>query len=92
MSGLNNCFPSFHASLAVTFALIMASSANRRARRITYTIAGLVVYSTLYLGFHWILDVFGGVLFASVCTLMATYAVENYPMELALFRVRWRRR
>lgn len=92
MSGLNNCFPSFHASLSLTIALIMASSANRRARRITYAITCLVVYSTLYLGFHWLLDVFGGVLFASVCTLMATYAVENYPMELALFRVQWRRR
>ncbi len=92
LSGLNNCFPSFHVSLALTIALIMTESSNRRVRRITFVLAGLVVYSTLYLGFHWVLDVFGGVLFASVCTLLSTYAVDNYPMEIALFRVRWRRR
>lgn len=88
LSGLNNCFPSFHTSLATSFALLMSESSNRRLRRTMYVLAGLVLYSTLYLGFHWVLDAFGGVLFAAVCSLLATYAVERYPMELAFLRAR----
>jgi membrane-associated phospholipid phosphatase len=88
LSGLNNCFPSFHTSLAVTYALLITESADRRLRRTMLVLAALVVHSTLYLGFHWVLDSFAGVLFAAVCTLLATYAVENYPLELAFLRSR----
>jgi membrane-associated phospholipid phosphatase len=88
LSGLNNCFPSFHCSLALTFALITSASPNKRLRRTTLTLALLIVFSTLYLGFHWVLDVFAGALFAAGCSLLATWAVERYPMELALFRAR----
>ncbi len=86
LSGLNNCFPSFHSSLATTFAMLLSQSANRRLRRTMYVLAALVVASTLYLGFHWVLDVFAGVVFAAVCTLLATWAVENFKLELALYR------
>lgn len=88
MSGLNNCFPSFHTSLAISIALILSKSANKRLRRTMYALSALVVYSTLYLGFHWVLDVFAGVLFASACTLLATWAVENFRLELVLYRAR----
>lgn len=84
LSGLNNCFPSFHTSLALSYALIISHSANRRLRRSMMVLAGLVCYSTLYLGFHWVLDAFGGVVFAAVCSLLATWAVENFRLELAL--------
>ena len=88
MSGLNNCFPSFHTSLAISFAMIVSKSANKRLRRTLYVVAALVVYSTLYLGFHWVLDVLAGVLFASACSLLATWAVENFKLELVLYRTR----
>lgn len=88
MSGLNNCFPSFHTSLAVSIGLILSNSASKRLRRTFYAITALVIYSTLYLGFHWVLDVFGGVLFASFCTLLATWAVENFKLELVFYRAR----
>jgi membrane-associated phospholipid phosphatase len=88
LSGLNNCFPSFHTSLATSFALLMSESSNRRLRRTMYFLAGLVFYSTLYLGFHWVLDAFAGVVFAAACSLLATWAVERYPMELAFLRSR----
>jgi len=88
LSGLNNCFPSFHCSLALTFALLLSQSTNRRLRRTMYVMTALVVASTLYLGFHWVLDVFGGVVFAAVCTLLATWAVENFKLELVLYKAR----
>lgn len=88
MSGMNNCFPSFHTSLAITFALVISQSGNKRLRRTILVLSGLVVYSTLYLGFHWALDVFAGVVFASFCTLLATWAVENFRLELVFYRAR----
>jgi membrane-associated phospholipid phosphatase len=88
LSGLNNCFPSFHTSLALSFAILISQSGNRRLRQTMYVLAGLVVYSTLYLGFHWVLDAFAGVIFAATCSLLATYAVENFKLELVFSRTR----
>ncbi len=90
LSGMNNCFPSFHCSLAFTYAMIAARSSNRRMRRSTTAVAWLVLYSTLYLGFHWSLDVFGGLVFAALCTVLANWAVEHLPLETVLLRVRAR--
>ena len=88
LSGLNNCFPSFHTSLALSYGLLISGSSNVKLRRAMLFLAGLVVYSTLYLGFHWVLDVFGGVLFAAMCTILATWAVENFRLELVFYRAR----
>ena len=88
LSGLNNCFPSFHCSLALTFALLLSESANRRLRRTMVVMTALVVASTLYLGFHWVLDVLGAVVFAAGCTLLATWAVDNFKLELVFQRAR----
>ena len=88
LSGLNNCFPSFHTSMAVTIALILSQSASKRLRRTMYVLAALVIYSTLYLGFHWILDVLAGVLFGAGCTYLASAAVDKFRLEFVLYRTR----
>jgi membrane-associated phospholipid phosphatase len=88
LSGLNNCFPSFHTSMAVSIALILSKSASKRLRRTMYVLAALVIYSTLYLGFHWILDVLAGVLFGAGCTFLASAAVERFRLEFVLYRTR----
>lgn len=59
-SGLDNCFPSFHTSLAVTAAVIACRMGPPLfARAVALSAAG-VVLSTLYLGIHWIADVAAG--------------------------------
>lgn len=68
LSGLDNCFPSLHTSLALTFALVAWRSGNRRLAIALTTGAALVMLSTLYLGVHWVVDLVGGALLAAVAT------------------------
>lgn len=64
MSGLDNCFPSLHTSVALTYALVALQSGHRRLAAVIGTAAGLVMLSTLYLGVHWVPDMLGGVVLA----------------------------
>jgi membrane-associated phospholipid phosphatase len=62
MSGIDNCFPSFHTSLSVTMALF-AWRSGRKAFALTMGIVSVsIILSTLYLGIHWLFDVAGGIL------------------------------
>lgn len=63
-SGLNNCFPSLHTSLALTYALVAWRHGYRRLAILLSIAAGLVMLSTLYLGIHWVLDMAFGSLLA----------------------------
>lgn len=65
-SGLDNCFPSLHTSLALTFALVAWRSGYRRLGTLLSGAAGLVMLSTLYLGVHWPLDLMAGAVLAAV--------------------------
>ncbi|MFZ5825969.1 MAG: phosphatase PAP2 family protein [Bacillota bacterium] len=60
-SGLDNCIPSLHTSLAITYALVAWRQGYRRLAIVLSVCAGLVMLSTLYLGVHWLLDMLAGV-------------------------------
>jgi len=62
MSGLDNCFPSYHCSLTISLVLVACSGAPRRFARAALISGGLILLSTVYLGFHWVLDLLTGVL------------------------------
>lgn len=62
MSGLDNCFPSYHTSLTVSLVLIAAAGSQRAFARAAAVSGALIVVSTVYLGFHWMLDVLTGVI------------------------------
>jgi membrane-associated phospholipid phosphatase len=59
MSGVDNCFPSFHTSLAVTLALV-AWHGGRRFGLLITSFAAANVLATMYLGVHWVTDVAAG--------------------------------
>ncbi|MDD5541922.1 MAG: phosphatase PAP2 family protein [Acidobacteriia bacterium] len=67
VSAVDNCFPSFHTSLALLVAIAAWRSRDLRMIVISTLSAVLVVASTLYLGIHWPLDVVSGVLAAAIC-------------------------
>ncbi|WP_247729692.1 phosphatase PAP2 family protein [Halovivax limisalsi] len=66
ISSNTNVFPSLHTSLAVVV-LCFAWRTRRVYPRwfpIAAIVAGSVVYSTMYLGIHWVVDVVAGILLA----------------------------
>ncbi len=75
-SGLDNCFPSLHTSLALTYALVAYRNGHKRLGAVLGVGAGLVMFSTLYLGVHWVLDVAAGSLLA---LLASGYVTDLLP-------------
>ncbi len=71
MSGLDNCFPSFHTSLAGTLALVAVRSGNRRIGILTSLSSAAIIFSTLYLGVPWFLDIFAGIITGVVAHVIA---------------------
>ncbi|MGE5492002.1 MAG: phosphatase PAP2 family protein [Actinomycetota bacterium] len=84
-SGLDNCFPSLHTSLALTYALVAWRCGYRRLAIVLTIGAGLVMFSTLYLGIHWIPDMLAGaalaVLASGVLPAIAPATAQELPSE-----------
>lgn len=60
MSGLDNCFPSYHTSLTFSLVLIAFQGGPVRYARWVAVSGFLIILSTVYLGFHWISDLLAG--------------------------------
>lgn len=71
ISALDNCFPSFHASLAILIAVAAWRSRDSRTKWLATACSVLVVASTLYLGIHWPLDVLAGGVAAVFCAILS---------------------
>lgn len=78
-SALDNCFPSFHTSLAVTSAIIAWRSCPRPFAWAIATCSTLIVVSTLYLGIHWATDVVAGTLLAIAVTRFLRAGAAETP-------------
>jgi membrane-associated phospholipid phosphatase len=78
MSGIDNSFPSFHTSLAVTMALFAWRSGRKFFAWTMGIIAVSIILSTLYLGFHWLLDVAGGIVLGTVAYLIGEWGGKKF--------------
>lgn len=65
-SGINNNFPSLHTSISTTIALIALRSNSKAFGKVALITAGFIVFSTIYLGIHWITDLSAGILLAII--------------------------
>ena len=59
-----NCFPSMHTSVAFAVLLLALREKGRFFKWGMVTFAASVIYSTMYMEIHWIVDVIAGMLFA----------------------------
>jgi len=79
---VHNCFPSMHTSIA--FAVLLVSLKEKDAlfkwAKIIYSI--LIIYSTMYLEIHWVVDVIGGLLFAYGTVKLSEYIMRKLPKKI----------
>ncbi|HEX2066440.1 MAG TPA: phosphatase PAP2 family protein [Candidatus Thermoplasmatota archaeon] len=61
---INNCFPSLHTAISAAMAGVAWRGPSRRYRHLSWILAALIVFSTVYLGIHWVIDVAAGLALA----------------------------
>jgi membrane-associated phospholipid phosphatase len=59
---VQNCFPSMHTSVSFALLLLALREKDQIFKWVMATYCALVIFSTLYLEIHWVIDVFGGLL------------------------------
>ena len=91
ISGLNNCFPSLHNSISLTLLLISSKSNNILFKSLFYMSVPIIMFSTIYLGIHWLTDMAAGILLATIAIWSARLITERFNIpekrkEIALAR------
>lgn len=76
-----NCFPSMHTSIAFAGLLLSLRESSRWYRTILSIYCISIIISTMYLKIHWVIDVFGGMLFAWGCVKLADWIVGSRPFS-----------
>ncbi len=76
---VNNGFPSLHTAITIAVAYAVWTSGHRTYRWFAATLCGLIVFSTVYDGIHWTLDVVGGLLLALVVIWLVDHTVPLTP-------------
>ena len=66
LSGVDNCFPSYHTSLTVSM-MTLAWACGGRLKRVVLPVGAAVVAATLVLGIHWVTDVAVGIPLGLLC-------------------------
>lgn len=73
-----NSFPSGHTATAFFFASFL-SLLNKRMVYIWLSLAFMVGISRVYIGQHWFIDIYVGMLFGLWSTILCFYWVNRYP-------------
>jgi len=61
---LDNCFPSLHVAMVFSAFLIICGTNYRRYKTFMYFAVPATIFAVLYLGVHWLIDVFAGIALA----------------------------
>lgn len=83
ISGLDNCFPSFHVSGTMSLVLV-SFRLGLRHRHVIAWLGAAVVLSTLLLGIHWLADIVAGLALAVVSVHLAEWMNARVRLRLAL--------
>ncbi|OXM88279.1 hypothetical protein CF651_02990 [Paenibacillus rigui] len=76
-----NCFPSMHTSISFAMLLLALREKDRIFKYMMVTYCASIIFSTMYLQIHWVLDVFAGMAFAYGTVKLADLVI-NYGSRL----------
>jgi membrane-associated phospholipid phosphatase len=71
-----NCFPSMHTSIAFAAILLSLREKSRWYKWVIGIYCWSIIFSTLYLKIHWVIDMLAGMLFAYGCVKLADLIVN----------------
>ncbi|MGE5674226.1 MAG: phosphatase PAP2 family protein [Mycobacterium leprae] len=80
-----NCFPSMHTSIAFAVLLLAQREKGPLFRWGMTLYAAAVIFSTLYLQIHWVIDVLAGLLFGYLVVKLTDYLLDGIRWQ-QLFR------
>ncbi|WP_251860869.1 phosphatase PAP2 family protein [Clostridium sp. Marseille-Q2269] len=72
-----NCFPSMHTSIAFAMFLVVLHEKDKIFKFVWSFFCLSVVYSTMYLEIHWIIDVIGGIILAFVTVKLVDFILAK---------------
>lgn len=72
-----NCFPSMHTSIAFAMFLLVIRERNKVFKWVWGFYCLSVIYSTMYLEIHWVIDVFGGLLLGYLTVKLVDFLIAK---------------
>ncbi|MEI7024558.1 phosphatase PAP2 family protein [Paenibacillus sp. y28] len=84
-----NCMPSMHTSISFAMLLLALREKDRIFKYMMVTYCAAIIFSTLYLQIHWVLDVVAGMIFAFLVVKLSDFIIgfvsEKLPGKLKRF-------
>jgi membrane-associated phospholipid phosphatase len=72
-----NCFPSMHTSIAFAMFLLVMREKNKPFKYLWGFFCLSVIYSTMYLEIHWVIDIIGGLLLAYASVKIVDFILDK---------------
>jgi membrane-associated phospholipid phosphatase len=73
-----NCFPSMHTSVAYAILLLGLRERSRTFALMMAMYASSIIFSTMYMAVHWVIDVIGGVALGHAAVLLADKVTRSW--------------
>jgi membrane-associated phospholipid phosphatase len=78
-----NCFPSMHTSISFAMFLLVMREKNKIFKYVWGFLCLCVIYSTMYLEIHWVIDVIGGLILAYATVKLVDFVLAKGEQLLA---------
>jgi membrane-associated phospholipid phosphatase len=77
-----NCFPSMHTSISFAMLLLALREKDRIFKTMMVAYCSSIIFSTMYLQIHWVLDVIAGMLFAYGIVKLSDFLIHIVSTKL----------
>ncbi|MBC8060911.1 MAG: inositol phosphorylceramide synthase [Clostridiaceae bacterium] len=75
-----NCLPSMHTSIAFAMFLLVLREKDKIFKLVWGFYCLSVIYSTMYLEIHWVIDIFAGLLLGYCSVKLADYVIKKWDI------------